>query len=103
MKMMGIVWHRIKFDPTEQDLNLENFKAACFFEAEAKTIGDFLEMAFEATNSIDYHWSENEGVKTDANSSKRSTSVGDIVFVDKRIYRVENCGFKLIKDLRRPA
>lgn len=102
MKMEGLVMHRIKFEDSYKNVpfDLADFKTACLFEAEAKTKGEFLELAFEATNSIDYHWSENEGVTTDDQDSKRSTSVGDIVWMGYEIYMVQNCGFKLIKDTR---
>jgi len=52
-----------------------------------------LEKAFELTNSIDRHWSENDQVVA-FGEQLRSTSVGDIMFDGTDTYIVATCGFK---------
>jgi hypothetical protein len=101
--MEGLILHRTKGDSRKADFKFEDlndFQTACLYECDASSNGEFLELAFEATNSIDYHWSENEGVKTEQGNSRRSTSVGDIVWIEHKIYRVEGMGFKLVLDTR---
>ena len=98
MNMQGVVLHAKEFNPmSNKPVNLIDFEVAAVYECEADDDLDFLNQAFEATNSIDYHWSENEGIKTKEGYSWRSTSVGDIVMVGEKIYRVENFGFKVVE------
>lgn len=58
----------------------------------AETKSESLEEIFRLTNSIDYHWSKNRGVcvvtRPDGREL-RSTSVGDVVYANKKFYR---CG-----------
>lgn len=56
---------------------------------------DALDIAFEYTNSIDRHWSENKGVRA-IGEKTRSTSVGDVVEVDGSKFVVAGIGFKPI-------
>lgn len=56
---------------------------------------DDLERAFELTNTITHHWSENKGLVTDYKDA-RSTSVGDVMVVDGRSFAVESFGFSEI-------
>lgn len=52
-----------------------------------------LEKAFQLTNSIDRHWSENPGVTT-FGPKTRSTSVGDAMLdEDGEWWRIESFGF----------
>jgi hypothetical protein len=103
-EMEGVILHRVNFencmktDFKMEDLNEFIFAAA--FRCGAESDAEFCDMAFEATNSIDYHWSENDGIETKEPYSKRSTSVGDLIWIETKIYMVANFGFKLVKDTR---
>lgn len=52
-----------------------------------------LDEAYQLTNNIDQHWTENQGVKA-SGLSLRSTSVGDVLEHDDHFYVVEACGFR---------
>lgn len=56
---------------------------------------DNLSNAFELTNHIDWDWWINKGVTTIRRS--RSTSVGDMLIFNNKIYIVEQIGFKEIE------
>lgn len=58
-------------------------------------IGDILGIAYEKTNSIDWHWAENEGIEC-TKESMRSTSVGDVILVGDNSYFVADIGFTKI-------
>ena len=105
--MEGLILHRTKLFRTKDEArkafefkDLNDFQTAALYECDASSNGEFLELAFEATNSIDYHWSENDGITTKEGDSRRSTSVGDIVWIEHKIYMVDGMGFKLVFDTR---
>jgi hypothetical protein len=95
--MQGLILHTKEFGKTYPTFSLDNYEIAGTYDADITNINDFLEAAYEATNSIDYHWSENEGITVLGDYSKRSTSVGDIVWIEDRIYEVSNFGFKFLR------
>ena len=94
--MQGLILHRKDFGTIAHQFDLNDYEIAATYDADVDDVTDFLEMAYEATNSIDYHWSENEGVAVSGDYSKRSTSVGDIVWIETKVYQVHNIGFKLL-------
>ena len=101
--MDALILHRKEFGKmclAPNSFSLEDYDIAANYNADIDSVTDFLEMAYEATNSIDYHWSENEGIAVSGDYSKRSTSVGDIVWLEKdghgEIWEVRPMGFKLI-------
>lgn len=98
--MEGLILHRVKGDAkkTFEFHDLNDFQGACLYETNAVSDMEFLECAFEATNSIDRHWHLNNGVTVQEGDSKRSTSVGDIIWIEEKIYMVKNVGFKLVFD-----
>jgi len=51
------------------------------------------EVAFDATNSYEVAWRERAGVELAAPWPIRSTSVGDVVVIDERAFRVEGAGW----------
>jgi hypothetical protein len=55
---------------------------------------DDLNKAYELTNHIDSDWYYNKGVTGIRRT--RSTSVGDMMILDNKIYIVERMGFKEI-------
>lgn len=58
---------------------------------------DDLNMAYQLTNHIDSDWTKNAGVRmTPSVQTARSTSVGDILRHDRRLYTVETFGFREI-------
>jgi hypothetical protein len=67
------------------------YDIAASFETDLE-IDSLLSYAFDATNNIDYEWSENEGV-TCTGISKRSTSVGDVILTEEGSYFVDKFGF----------
>lgn len=54
-----------------------------------------LETAFELTNHIEHNWTHNKGV-TPLVSEPRSTSVGDVLEIEKKFYIVAASGFEEI-------
>lgn len=93
----------LKIDPTE-----ELYRDLIFLPKEAHVINGLkkgaykkvaevdsidLEEAFHLTNSIESHWSENDGV-TQFGDRNRSTSVGDIAVLEDKVYMVAGIGFK---------
>jgi hypothetical protein len=102
--MEGLILHRRNFaDCMKTEFKIEflkEFETAAVYTCGAESDIEFCDMAFEATNSIDYHWSENDGIETKEPYSKRSTSVGDLIWIETKIYMVANFGFKLVKDTR---
>ncbi len=58
-----------------------------------------LEVAFTDTNSHADHWSNNKDV-TNIGTSARSTSVGDILERDGRLYLIEPTGFTVLRMTR---
>lgn len=55
--------------------------------------GEGLELAFELTNHIDAPWQSNADVAARSNR-ERSTSVGDLMEVAGKLWRVAPCGFE---------
>jgi len=65
---------------------------------------DACDRAFERTNTIDQPWWENDGVHAYDRRNQggfRSTSVGDVVVVEGKVWRCERIGWSLI-DIRTP-
>ena len=60
-------------------------------ELVAEVKAGYLEKAFELTNNIDTEWFENEKVKYVKKT--RSTSIGDVMIKDGKIYVVASLGF----------
>lgn len=52
-----------------------------------------LDAAYELTNNIDHAWTENEQIMN-LGSSRRSTSVGDVLVAKNQYYVVEDMGFR---------
>ena len=94
--MQGIILHNKTLGKTYPCFSLQNYDIAATFDYDTTSVNTFLEAAFEATNSIDYHWSENEGIAVLGDYSKRSTSVGDIIWIETKIYGVEPFGFSYV-------
>lgn len=59
--------------------------------AEVET--ESLMIAFELTNHIITNWTQNALVKPLNGDRHRSTSVGDLMLHDKKLYRIEGYGF----------
>ena len=84
--------------PTRVDLN--DYEAVAFLNNRDLSKGVMLGEAFELTNSIDAHWSENEGIEVmGGRANYRSTSVGDLIWLNENdenegMYIVDNFGFK---------
>lgn len=55
---------------------------------------DDLDVAFQDTNSIDSHWHTNTSIKWFLSDQSRSTSVGDVLAHDGKLYLVDAIGFK---------
>lgn len=93
----------LKKDPTQQlyvqltcmpkqEKIIEGLKKGVYKEVAYVDTYD-LEEAYEKTNSIDCHWSENTGVKQ-LGTRNRSTSIGDIAVLENQIYMLSMKGFK---------
>ena len=54
------------------------------------------ETAYILTNSIDRHWHENRGVECYGHEPRRSTSIGDIVVIDKIAFACVKLGFERV-------
>jgi hypothetical protein len=84
--------------PTRVDLN--DYEPVAFLNNRDLLKDRILADAFDLTNSIDEHWSENEGVEVmGGRKNYRSTSVGDLIWLNKNdenegFYIVDNFGFK---------
>jgi hypothetical protein len=68
--------------------------------AELDDLGvDDMDRAYELTNHIDKPWWDNAGVKLVGEPKQRSTSVGDLIYVDggKRTFFVDSFGFTEIR------
>lgn len=63
------------------------------YQVVAKVDTDDMEAAFELTNSIHNHWTENRGVEVYGTKERRSTSCGDLVLVGEEFYYVAAVGF----------
>ena len=71
------------------------YNIAATLEIVRKTIPEVLEIAFEKTNHINYHWWENEEVINHVLGS-RSTSVGDVAVVNGDAYLCARAGWQKI-------
>lgn len=98
MANVAMVLQAKKFNPfTKMEVfKVSDFEAVATVEVPA---GYGLEYVFEVTNSIDYYWGENESVVPMGKAVKgcRSTSVGDLVLANDKVYLVANMGFKEVK------
>jgi hypothetical protein len=94
--MQGIILHKKNLGQDYPCFSPQNYDIAATFDYDTTDVDEFLERAYEATNSIDYHWSENEGVLVSGDYSKRSTSVGDIIWIETKIYEVAPFGFSYV-------
>jgi len=81
-----------------KDITVEVYHSAFGdgFKHVANVICKHLGEAFQNTNSIDHHWSENTNVEVIGELS-RSTSVGDFFNVDGAWFVVGNFGFNDVK------
>ena len=62
------------------------------FKHVANVNTDNLDTAYQLTNSIQHHWSENDGVEA-VTKPTRSTSVGDFIYINGVWNKVSDCGF----------
>jgi hypothetical protein len=88
--------------PEQQDLIRQHFLTGYDFVAIVKTSGvkftqSPLSFAYRSTNHIDRAWTENSVVEEIGPQSKRSTSIGDVMFHDGKFYVVSPYGFDEIK------
>jgi hypothetical protein len=58
-----------------------------------------LNVAYQLTNHIDHDWTENEDVSAPVHSEPRSTSVGDILVSDTKVFIVARMGFEILDNL----
>ena len=58
---------------------------------------DNLEVAFKLTNSIDSYWADNPDL-TIYKEKLRSTSVGDVMSINKELYLVSSIGFTKLSE-----
>lgn len=65
------------------------------YELVATVDADNLSYAFEKTNTINWHWWENEAVTLEGLKT-RSTSIGDLMVHDNKCYVVDRAGFQLL-------
>lgn len=70
---------------------MTNLSFPADYELVAYVETDDKEKAFELTNHIHQEWWKNEGVK--CLKEARSTSVGDVLEVNGKLLRCENCGW----------
>lgn len=72
------------------------YEIAAAFDAEiAADYQSVLCFAYENTNSIEWHWSENAGIEC-TKKSMRSTSVGDVIITKDGTFFVADIGFTKI-------
>jgi len=73
-----------------------DFIHAADVEVDEESNEQMMQHAFQQTNHIDRNWTKNEEV-TNFMSSPRSTSVGDVLQIKNRHWRVAMVGFEEIK------
>lgn len=94
--MLFTVYHAVNSDfgmSEPQAFNAINFRKVAEVECED------LNQVYLLTNSIEYHWGDNEGVKM-TGPRTRSTSIGDVIAsVDEcKAWRVASTGFSPLED-----
>ena len=89
------LYREMIFMPKEEQI-IEGLKKGIYSKV-AQVDSVDLEEAYMKTNSMDYHWSGNEGV-IQIGTQNRSTSVGDIEVLNDKIYIVSEVGFKQLPD-----
>lgn len=87
------------FKPSKNDIaradSIDAYtKVATVLVPKDMPIEQALEVAYSSTNSYHNHWSRNLNVTTHTYHSLPSTSVGDVMVVDKKAYAVAPMGFK---------
>ena len=101
----ALIMHKKEFEgflrEAPKSVDLDDYEAAAHILPLDENPNRFLSLAFELTNSIDEHWSENEGVEVMGDGRHRSTSVGDLVWLNKDgqevgLFFVDNFGFKQV-------
>ena len=65
------------------------------FTLVAEVDSENLEEIFELTNHIDHSWTQNKKVTVVAKNPVRSTSVGDLVFVNGKYFVCEATGWSV--------
>ncbi len=107
----ALVYHRIKPNFLEEKMiDMKDFElvAAIDYNKDGAKTQDVLETAHMLTNTIDGSWTNNEKIwvlKEDA----RSTSVGDVIVINREHHQVLNFGFRsfnlsdVLNDIRFPV
>jgi len=92
---MIAVWHNDKF--TDYGFGKGTLKGVTIHQV-AQVATDELEEAYRLTNNIDTCWIENPEVTPIGitGEAARSTSVGDVLFLNDKGYVVESFGFREI-------
>ena len=86
--------------PLTVDLN--KYESVAMLDKRDLSLAKILVEAFDLTNSIDAYWGENEGVEVLGGGRYRSTSVGDVIWLESDdgvgdgMYIVDNFGFKRV-------
>jgi len=96
--MKAIVFHQTDFTGWEVDTFacMTDYIAVAIVESDQyEDVKDFLEHVFERTNSFDSPWTQNAGVVPIVDKA-RSTSVGDLAWVDKTMYACKSIGWEKI-------
>lgn len=97
---MALVFHAIDFKPfgsKETHVNLTEYKVVGVVRVGDDDHNVVLNAAYELTNHIDRNWTENEDVVELGRGNKRSTSVGDLIWIDADMYRVASFGFDKVE------
>ena len=87
---------------TEFEVSKFTLVAEVDVDIEAKEAESALEDAYRLTNTIHRSWWENDGVIAHV-SRTRSTSVGDVLEIDGRVFAVAACGFREIASNQEPV
>jgi hypothetical protein len=99
-KRVAKVFHNSKsnfFTPAKTFNQVEFDLVAAVTFNKAMSVEEALEVAYERTNSIDSHWSNNRGIiMLSHERNHRSTSIGDVILFDGKLYAVDVMGFKEI-------
>jgi hypothetical protein len=85
------VYHR---EPLAHPFGKDETK--CSFELVAEVESNDLDTIFQLTNHIDHSWTENDGVRVLTDHRLRSTSVGDVVWLqtEDEFFVCESVGWK---------
>ena len=68
------------------------------FTLVAEVDSDNLEEIFQLTNHIDHSWTQNKKVTVITKNKVRSTSVGDLVFINGKYFVCEATGWSVTTD-----